>query len=157
MNNMTHCPKLQGDLLGRVSSTTLSSGRMSDPHRLRMDEMGTHVTGVKGMSASTESISTVHKNGQSGSSSPSKLSMASSSDSIGSNASSRRIRKTRNISELKKTANVNSLKRQKISFLEFITEKLAGTDNTNSYGISNPNKQQVLPNCESQFVIILKN
>ena len=39
------------------------------------------------MSASTESISTVHKNGQSGSSSPSKLSMASSSDSIGSNAS----------------------------------------------------------------------
>lgn len=49
--------------------------------------MGAHVTGVKGMSASTESISTVHKNGQSGSSSPSKLSMASSSDSIGSNAS----------------------------------------------------------------------
>jgi hypothetical protein len=79
---------------------------------------------------------------------PSKLSMASSSDSIGSNASSRRIRKTRNISELKKTANVNSPKRQKISFLEFITEKLAGTDNTNSYGIIKPNKQQVLPNCD---------
>ncbi|KAI9562022.1 hypothetical protein GHT06_012987 [Daphnia sinensis] len=78
----------QGDLLGRISVKTPSSGRMSDTHRLRMEEMGpSGVAGVKGMSASTESISTVHKNGQSGTSSPSKLSMASSSDSIGSNAS----------------------------------------------------------------------
>lgn len=64
-----------------------SGGRMSDAHRLRMEEMGTNVAGVKGMSVSSDSISTVHKTGQSGTSSPSKLSMASSSDSIGSNAS----------------------------------------------------------------------
>ena len=68
--------------MGRATSTSVPNvAKMTDANRVRTEEGRT-----KGMSASTESISTVDK-GNSGTSSPSKLSMASSSDSIGSNAS----------------------------------------------------------------------
>lgn len=68
--------------MGRATSTSVPNvAKMTDANRVRTEEGRT-----KGISASTESISTVDK-GNSGTSSPSKLSMASSSDSIGSNAS----------------------------------------------------------------------
>ena len=73
----------KGDVLGRATSTSVPNvAKMTETNRMSSTDDGK----VKGMSASTESISTMHK-GNSGTSSPSKLSMASSSDSIGSNAS----------------------------------------------------------------------
>ena len=75
---------VQGDLISRASSSTSSSASGRSP---LTEKKGAEIVKGRGLSASSESISSTRQAYTSGTSSPSKLSIASSSDSLGSNLS----------------------------------------------------------------------